>query len=842
MVSRSVSCGSITWVLAAVVAVLTVRIPAAWGQSDELDVLLGGEQAEPEAKKPGEAGPEAAKPAAAEPKAGEPRAAEPETKTAEAAKPAEAKPAEAKPEPTEAVRRRVGPAQAIEEIIVTARKTEENIQDVPVAVTALTPQTLEQTSSFDTIDLQTRTPSMTVRPQSTAVVFQMRGQAQTDVLGTLDPSVALYDDGVYVARPFGSNASFVDVKSVQVLRGPQGTLFGRNTTGGAILLSTNDPDFQEVSGSLSALVGNLGRKTFSGVLNLPLFKDRLAFRAVGQTQSTEGFAFDETNQRKIATEGNDLVRVKLLYQPFDGLSFLLAGQYIDTDQLAHPVKPIFALKPQQAQNPSGACCLASLNATAQGVDFDSFIGGDPDRVSYDAGLKPVLTLTVKTLTLTTVWDQPWATIKFIGGIRKNEHVTNRLDVDGTPSKIVDTLQANRNRQGSGELQLTGSWLDDRLKWAAGTYYFDESGNETGTTSALIPVAAAINPIITVGDIDNKSAGGYAQATYALLPKLRVTGGLRYSWDDKRLVLHSTEGPACALPSDKQDPGANCQGTFDDSFTNLSYTAGTDYRLLEDAWSFDDLLIYTSVTTGYRAGGQNLRGTSDATLAPFKPETLMQFEAGFKSEFLDRHVRLNGAGYHTLYHDVQRTIIVASQSILPAQLVSNAASATITGAEIELSALPPISGLDFGASLGITLPKYNKFIDATGDRTDEKFDEVAKTDYSLSAAYMRELLGVMWLNRLDWAWKDEIPLGQGGLKYFRGQGIDLEPRVTLPATGILNARTALTFGNGMELGLFGKNLTDERRFYALVLGGGPDFAQKFIWDPGREYGLDLTVRF
>ncbi len=223
-----------------------------------------------------------------------------------------------------------GRAQAIEEIVVTARKTEEDIQDVPISITALSAEKLEQTSTFEMRELGLRMPNMTIQhgpAQPTALTFQIRGQVQNDILGTLDPSIGFYDDGVYVARPHGANASFVDVKSVQVLRGPQGTLFGRNTTGGAVLLGTNDPDLGGLSGSVSATGGSFGRRKFAGVLNLPVVKETLGVRLVAEKLDTNGFAFDETNGRKVGTEGHDLLRAKLLYEPFEGLSFLLAGQY-----------------------------------------------------------------------------------------------------------------------------------------------------------------------------------------------------------------------------------------------------------------------------------------------------------------------------------------------------------------------------------------------------------------------------------------------------------------------------------------------------------------------------------
>ena len=188
---------------------------------------------------------------------------------------------------------------------MTARKTEENIQNVPISVTALDEEALHETSTFEMRDLGLRVPNMTVQygfAQPTALHFQIRGQVQDDILGTLDPSIGFYDDGVYVARPHGANAAFLDVKSVQVLRGPQGTLFGRNTTGGAVLLTTNDPDFERISGSVSAMVGSFDRRKFSAVLNVLLVDDTVGFRSVGESLDTGGFAFDETNRRDIATE------------------------------------------------------------------------------------------------------------------------------------------------------------------------------------------------------------------------------------------------------------------------------------------------------------------------------------------------------------------------------------------------------------------------------------------------------------------------------------------------------------------------------------------------------------
>ncbi len=740
---------------------------------------------------------------------------------------------------------RPAPGQAIEEIVVTARKTEESLQDVPVAVTALSAERLEQTSTLGPIDLQFQVPNMTAREgtgSSTAAVFQIRGQVQVDFIGTLDPSVGFYDDGIYVARPHGSNLTFVDLRSVEVLRGPQGTLFGRNTTGGAILVNSHDPDLEEISGSAEAVLGSFERRAFTGVLNVPVWRDTLALRVAGKTQSTGGYGFDEPNRRDIATEGNDFLRAKALFKPLEGLELLLNGEYADVDQLGNPIQPAFALKTVDAPMPvlaSGLpCCLASLLIQ----NYDSFVGGDPYRVNYDPGYVPRTRMSLDSLSLTTTWKTAWVTFKLIGGVRRNRDVANRIDLDATPTLFVDTLQTSDNRQQSAELQLTGSWLDDRLQWAAGGYGFDEKGHDNGTTTAFFPGVQ----LLTRGTIENASQGGYFQVTYHLIDELGFTGGVRYSADQKDLILSSSLAGVCQVPTELRDdptnPLAPCRGTFEKSFSNVSYTVGADYRLLEGVSIFDDVLVYASRTTGYRSGGQNLRGASAETLRPFGAETVLQHEIGVKSDLLDRRVRLNVAGFFTDYDDIQRDAIIAVNGA-PATVISNAAKAKVNGVELELTALPPLAGLELGASLGIVKPKYDEFVDAGGqDRSDEKFDDVPEMTYGLSAAYTRDVLDVPWLNRVDWAWQDDVPTTRGSNNYYRSQGVDIEPLATMPAGGVLNVRSAVSFGGGLELAFFGRNLTEKLRFASIPLGQGPDFVSRLVNAPGREFGGEVRYRF
>jgi len=730
--------------------------------------------------------------------------------------------------------------RVIEEVVVTARKTEESIQDVPVAVTALSADELEKSSSFGTQDIQYRSPNITIREggaQGTAAIFQIRGQVQNDTIGTLDPSVGFYSDGVYVARAFGSNVAFVDVANIQVLRGPQGTLFGRNTTGGAILLSTRDPDLDGVSGFIETGMGRFGQRQIDGAVNLPLLDDLLAVRVAGHRLKRDGYGEDRSNDREIATDDNSLLRLKVLFQPMEDLRFLLAGERIDIDRIGNPVQPAFALKPTEANDPVG-CCLAFFLAP----DYDSYVGGDPYQVDYDPGLVPFSRVEVRSLTLTATWDLPLATVKLIGGQRENmPGGGNRIDIDATPHLIVDTTQANQNKQDSYELQFTGNWFDERLKWAAGVYDFSEDGRDDQTTTAFAPGIV----IITRSAIVNKSQGAYVEGNYRLTDRLGLTAGVRYSTDDRSMVLRATLAGRCQVPQSMRDdpsPTGECVGSFQKDYRNTSYRLGADYRLFEGSEFFDETLAYFSYATGYRAGGFNVRGVSEETLQPFDPEELAQIEVGIKADFLDRRMRANLALFDADFENIQRTGIIAINGV-PATVVANAAQASIRGLELELTALP-FDSLEFGASLGLIDARYDKFIDPGDgrDRTDEKFDEVPDMTYNLSATHTSAIFGSEWINRVDYAWQDEVPSQQGAADYFRSQGHDTRELQTRPAQGYLNARSGLALDNGLEIAVYGKNLTDRQQYSTLPLGNGPDFITRFYTGSPREFGLQLKYRF
>lgn len=729
--------------------------------------------------------------------------------------------------------------RVIEEVLVTARKEEESIQDVPVAVTALSEQSLKNTSTFSTVDLQYQVPNITTREQggqSTAAVFQIRGQVQNEVIASLDTSVAFYDDGVYIARPHGVNIAFIDIASVQVLRGPQGTLFGHNTTGGAIVVNSNAPDLGELSGSISAVAASFGSEQYTGVLNIPLIDNTLGLRIAGQTLSTDGYSKDLTNGYQHATKEHDFLRMRLLWEPTDTLAFDLSSQYIKIDQRQNAIIPLFALNPSDTSfiesllTGNGgveACCLTFALAP----DYNDYVRGNSYDTNYDPGFLPETGIAIQSLTLSTDWELPWFTAKFISSFRSYDDLINRLDIDGTPNKIVDTKQTGDGEQLSFELQFTGISYNDRLQWAAGIYHFDESVLDLGETDAFLAVH-----VVTRGYIDNISQGIYAQATYRMWENVGITAGLRYSTDEKGLRITAETADTCSIPDEYQDPNENCVGVFNKDFSKVNYTLGIDYAFNDDA------MIYGSLTTGYRAGGQNLRGTTPETLSPFDPENVTQLELGMKSDWFDQLLRANLAVFWADYTDIQRTQFIAVNGV-PATVTSNAASASISGVELELTALPT-DRLELGASLGLLSAEYDEFNGFDGtDKSDEKFDDVPEMTYSVSATYTIEFgADYMWMNRLDYSWADDIPSQQGNLKYFKDRGYDAEPITTFPATGNLNARSNLSFASGLDISIYGRNLTDEYRYTSIILGQGPDFISRIVSAPGRNYGVEVSYNF
>lgn len=421
------------------------------------------------------------------------------------------------------------------EIVVTARKVSENLQDVPVAVTVHTGEDLIAQGARTVVDIARFTPGLFMREGSStsaAATIALRGQVQTDVLITLDPSVGTYVDDVYWARAYGLNADLLDVANVQVLKGPQGTLFGRNTTGGAILFSTNKPDLSEFHAKVALTYGSYAQRTGEVMLNVPVVTDKLGVRFAGKINRRNGWWVDKgyaaaptnTAGRRYGENNDEAYRLKVLLQPTDTLSLLVTGDYWHTNAnstaktLGSYTPAVFSL-PAMAPDVAalvpgavaGGCttCVANYFGTYPSVFAAAVAGGDPTAVlASDPSLttaynKQILTLgtqrlgglltaraadpsfvandgpnntSARTRTLSGIGtlETGFGQVKGVVAWREIKNDTI-YDLDGTPFAIHTTNNVQKVSQFSAELQATGKAFNDLVKFAGGVFYFEEKG-------------------------------------------------------------------------------------------------------------------------------------------------------------------------------------------------------------------------------------------------------------------------------------------------------------------------------------------------------------------------------
>ena len=754
----------------------------------------------------------------------------------------------------------VPPDQGLDEIIVTARKVSENLQEVPVSVTAFSGEALENRNLVSFRDVALFTPGFVTREapsNSSAFSLALRGQAQNDVLATLDPSVGTYVDGVYWSRSYGLNADLLDVQSVQVLKGPQGTLFGRNTTAGAFLVQSNDPDTSEISGLVQATYGRFNERIGTAVLNLPL-GEHVAVRGAVQLNKRDGFVRDRVSGERYNNRDNLQGRAKILLQPSESVRLILSGEWFAFDQkpgrfIAAAPASLRAVFPQLTDE-----IAANL------ADDDTLITSSaPYNSLLGTGTVPFNHVRTQTFNGTLALDTAFGEVRWINSYRR-VRAANAADLDGSSApEVLTTLEQNL-KQYSSELQATGQLLDDKLTFAVGAVYLRETGFDRSLT---------FSPAATVtrfdGRIENDSMGIYSQASFAVSDDFNITAGIRYSIDDKGIETHTgvlnrlIPGlPPLTLLS-CIDPGrsvaANCFAQRQDSFSAISYTLGADYKIA------DGVLVYAKQSRGYRSGGQQLRTFTAADSAPFQPEIVNEQEVGLKSEFLDRRLRLNIAGYHNKIADAQRSQIVLIGGALPQTQLENA-DVENYGVEADLS-FRVAGGLVLGATGSYNDPKYTSYIgvitnpDPAGapivvDKSSFRFDSLAKEQFTLSADYSADLgFGTLkinanysWVGRYDTNGETVASLS-GGLVGLDGQPIpaqmsvaDAEAIVAATrkrAAGLAGARVAVEFENGLELAIFGRNIFDTRYIqHGLFVGS---YVSAIRNDPAT-YGVSAAFRF
>ena len=766
----------------------------------------------------------------------------------------------------------------IAEIIVTARKSSENIQSVPVAVTALSADDLASKQVFEVTDLARTAPSLTISTGGTGpasiVYLAIRGQAQNSPNSLSDSSVGIYMDGVYVARPIVGNLGFLDMASAEVLRGPQGTLFGRNTTGGALNLTSNRPS-NEYEGMLKVGFGNYNYQSIEGMVNAPV-SDEAGIRIAGRYGKRDGYFRNNKIGYPQGSIDKDLVlRGTLVYAPAESnLKFTLIGdlvRYADDGNAT----AVAAINPGVLSLPAyGAFINSEFSQFVTAAQKPAFTAANSkwtDTFSRpqtgDAEIDKLQNNNdVDAIAGTIEWDLGGVNIKSITAYRKS-FTNDSLDLHGFPSSVNPFtpflpnatsafISSYNNKQFSQELQLSGS--SGALDWQTGVYYFKESGDEQSRAFVLGGVASAR----TLSDYSSRSVGAYGQINYNVSDALRVTGGLRYTWDKRTIDRQSTDNwrkpdnlEVCTVGpnSGKTAEAAPCSAPGSASFKYPAWTLGADYRVN------DQLFLYAKTSGASMSGGFNSRFVPAPFTQQFSPEKVRDAEFGFKGDFLDRRLRTNMAFFYAKQSNVQR-IVNALVGTSLTQFVTNAGKVNAKGFEFEGTALP-WGGMELTGSLSYLDAKYVRgsrnenqgtasapvFVDRAG----EPVTQAPKWTWNIGATQTFETsFGDVSLHA-DYAYIADRamdaatakPLAQGGTQANIDAIAIGNAASIVKGYGLLNGRIAINLDSpDIELAFWGRNLANQAWFTNVFNGyTGLGATVQFQGAP-RTFGATATIKF
>ncbi len=734
-------------------------------------------------------------------------------------------------------------AFGLEEIVVTARKREESLQRTPISITAFTGASLEEQNITNVSQIAEATPNLIfdagapISGTSSAASVYIRGIGQIDFTLTTEPGVGIYVDGVYLSQSIGGVLDLLDIERIEVLRGPQGTLFGRNTIGGAINITSKLPD-EEFTGNISVTAGRFSRIDTKVNVNVPL-TDQLFVKVSAVTLRRDGFV-DAPNQKgKLGDDDRQAIRAAVRWVPTDNFEANLFADYSREREIGAPIVLVGEFTglpfPPPPLPPSFAQLHNILVATGP-LAGQAFFG--PDDVTNIKG-RLVNTSDVDLasesdiwgLGLVLNWDLGWMSVKSITSFRNMDARTGR-DQDATPLIIGQQFDTFNVDQFSEELQFTGGGFDGRLNWILGLYHFTEDGINIDDVE-FTPVH-----IISGAVIDNRSSAIFGQFTYDVLEDLSLTAGFRFTDERKKLIIDDRlqfvldskfvsantpfpPGPPVLPLSDADgnfvaplfgllgvgEPDPNNPGQFGPtrvlpegtSVLNISET--TPYVSLAYQWN-EDLMTYFSYSKGFKSGGFTQRVFPPKTGVPsFQPEFARVIEAGFKWSGFDNRLRFNGSAFRTKYDDLQ---IQVNDGIAP--VTKNAAAARIRGFELELSAVPA-PGLVINGGIGFLDANYTALdprvalaTDIRAITLDSKLPNAPKWQLNGSVAYTHMLANnAQIVSRFDVSYRS--------LTFNDALNF---PEIAQPGYALVNA--GLTYVSPEErwnATFFVRNLTDKR---------------------------------
>jgi iron complex outermembrane receptor protein len=752
------------------------------------------------------------------------------------------------------------PAEQSGEIVVTARRRAENLQDVPIAVTAFSGEALAE-RNVDTVDQIARyTPNIRfdAAAQLSGASFNptvfIRGVGSNDFAIFTDAGVGFYVDGVYYARSIGANTDAVDLQSVQVLRGPQGTLFGRNTIGGAVIIETAKPQFDEISGKVEAITGRFDRADLRAAINLPIIRDRLALRLTAATLNRDGYVKRLSDGSDMGNRNTDMVRAQLRWDPSSRVRVDLAGDYTRSREHSAPNK-LVAVGPQAGLAarfalPGPVLSLYNANvAPSRGIIAPngqptlnpSWITSDP--FTTWAGGPNVNNLDLWGVQATIGVDlAPEFQLKSITAYR-DMHAVFARDGDNTPFTFRETYNDDKVWQFSQELQASGRF-GRRVSYVAGLYYLKEKGHDFGRADLAVslwpPLGPPASPAVYLFNwIDNESYAAYGEVDIGLIDRVTLTLGGRYNHDSKKIRIiniRQRDSFASSAGMDVRAPlGGNYPRFIDSDTQNIPDSASWNSftpRVILKADVTDHANVYASYSRGFKSGGFNLRPLSaPSEVTAYDPETLSTWELGTKTSWLDRRLTLNAALWRSRYQDIQLSV-----NQTPLNFVANA-SGRLWGFEVEAAAKPS-RWLDLNASVGHVDSKYTSI---SNPRAPSQVLPLTLSDHFVKAPRWTLAAGA----------QVNIPLGGLGMLKLRGDVTDYSriyndlsnhPYLTEDGYTLVNAR--LSWSDPAErfaVALFVTNLTKALYIQSGNFSNGFGLAELSYGRP-REWGLSASWRF
>ncbi|WP_242127188.1 TonB-dependent receptor [Sphingobium sp. Sx8-8] len=528
------------------------------------------------------------------------------------------------------------PSGGIDEIVVTAEKRESSVQKTAIAVTAFDQKALERNGVSTLTDIAAIAPGVGISKNSANVIIAVRGVSSQNTNEIGDPAISIAQDGFYIQKPFGFGDSMFDLERVEVLRGPQGTLYGRNATGGAINVITAKPK-DEFEGKVAVGVGNYDQITTEGMINLPV-TDRLAVRAAFTTNKHDGYRTNEAPARAGDDADSQSVRLHVQWKPTDRLKFLLTGQ----------LTKIGGVGPTMWGTP------LRFNGTAIDTSYRPDVDGEGTPHSLP---NQYIDTTLRTIQWNGEYDLGFASLVYLGGFRDTDYSQLR-DLDGTTSKSAYLLPTEKVHDWSHEVRLVSNG-NGRFKWQIGGYLFREQENLLSLFQSYAVANPPSNIFIFSYDVKARSKAAFGQASYELIDGLKAELGIRYSDDFKSRAGYSNTGSGNVPQNDSS------------SSNKTTYHAGLIYDYSPRN------MVYAKFDTGYKAGGFNT--VPGQNTLPYAPETISAWEVGLKNRFLDNRLQLNLSAFLYNYKDQQ--VSVRDQTV-GLSAVFNAGKSRIWGIEAE----------------------------------------------------------------------------------------------------------------------------------------------------------------